>query len=299
MKYLIKKDKPMKNSLTLILLMTILMGAVGVQSAQAYAGVVSVDTVEGEAGQQVMVPIRLSNNNEAISAITIPLWQSNPYITVDSISFVGSILPNNFTSLIQPAGAINDTFKISLIGNWETPTPVITASEGILATLFISISPMANPGIVPIDTFHTVDTFYTDGGSTIIEEEQQLLASDISGLVVFLPDFTPGAVIVLSPTDADDGVEPSGLPSEFKLSQNYPNPFNPTTTIEFDLPTASEVNLEVFNILGQKVAVLIDGRLSAGTHRVTYDASNEPSGVYFYRLSHSKGIETKKMTLLK
>ncbi|MFH2050028.1 MAG: T9SS type A sorting domain-containing protein, partial [bacterium] len=71
------------------------------------------------------------------------------------------------------------------------------------------------------------------------------------------------------------------------------------TIIEFALPEASQVRLEIFNILGQSVEVLVDERLSAGIHQVTYEASNNPSGVYFYRLTHNDGVETKKMTLLK
>ncbi len=300
MKYLRKKDKRMKNNLMFIILMAFLLTfSMGMQSAEAYSGVVSVDTVEAEAGQQVAVPIRIHNNDEPISAITIPLWVTNPDITIDSISFEGSILPSNFTGLIQPDTAIGDTVKISLIGNWASPTPTITTYEGILATLFVTISPSAMPGTVAIDSFYIIDTIGITDNGTPIEAEQKLLASDITGLVLFYPGFTPGAVVVLSPTDADDDFGKTGLPTDYSLGQNYPNPFNPTTTIEFALPSAGAVKLEVFNVLGQQVVTLVDGYLSAGTHLVTFDASNEPSGVYFYRLSHSNGIETKKMTLLK
>ncbi len=89
------------------------------------------------------------------------------------------------------------------------------------------------------------------------------------------------------------------LPTEFVLNQNFPNPFNPTTEISFSLPNAGEIRLEVFNMLGQKVATLISGNLDAGNHTVTWDASNQSSGVYLYRLEAGTYTDTKKMLLLK
>ena len=89
------------------------------------------------------------------------------------------------------------------------------------------------------------------------------------------------------------------IPNTFSLSQNYPNPFNPTTKIEFNLAAVSNVRLEVFNVLGQKVSTLADGLLEAGHHSVTFDASRIGSGVYFYRLDAGEFSETKKMTIMK
>jgi len=89
------------------------------------------------------------------------------------------------------------------------------------------------------------------------------------------------------------------IPEDFSLSQNYPNPFNPTTNISFSLPNASNVTLEVFNLLGQRVTVLADGMYEAGQHIVTWDASKYSSGVYFYRLQAEGFVESKKMLLVK
>ena len=90
----------------------------------------------------------------------------------------------------------------------------------------------------------------------------------------------------------------------FHLAQNYPNPFNPTTTIRYELPVQSEVKLEVFDVLGRRVATLVNARLSAGQYDATFDASSLSSGVYFYRLQASGAanhhfIQTKKMILVK
>ena len=98
-------------------------------------------------------------------------------------------------------------------------------------------------------------------------------------------------------------VEVLGL-REYTLSQNYPNPFNPSTTINFSLAVDSKVSLKIFNVLGQEVASLLNGQMSAGSQKVSFDASSLNSGVYFYRLE-ADGIDgqkfssTKKMILTK
>lgn len=90
------------------------------------------------------------------------------------------------------------------------------------------------------------------------------------------------------------------IPSSILLNQNYPNPFNPSTTLSFELPNASNVQLQVFNMMGQRVATLIQNQaFTAGSHQVRFDASNLPSGVYIYRLQASVTTATRKMTLIK
>jgi F5/8 type C domain/Secretion system C-terminal sorting domain len=89
-------------------------------------------------------------------------------------------------------------------------------------------------------------------------------------------------------------------PNEFELLQNYPNPFNPSTKISFNLAQNGKVNLEVYNILGQKVKTLIDQDMIKGQHEVVFNADNLASGVYIYRLNvNDKYSAVKKMMLLK
>ncbi|MDF1545848.1 MAG: cohesin domain-containing protein [bacterium] len=95
-----------------------------------------------------------------------------------------------------------------------------------------------------------------------------------------------------------------GLPTQFNLGQNYPNPFNPETNINFDLPAEAHVQMTVFNVLGRKVKVLIDGRLPAGSHIITWDGRDDnshpvASGLYLYRLVAGNESESRKMMLLK
>ncbi len=89
------------------------------------------------------------------------------------------------------------------------------------------------------------------------------------------------------------------LPHQFTFLQNYPNPFNPSTTIRYALPEQSDVRIEIYNILGQRVAEIFSGNLSAGYHTVTWQADDYPSGVYFARLEAGTRSESVKMVLLK
>ncbi len=101
-----------------------------------------------------------------------------------------------------------------------------------------------------------------------------------------------------------DEVQEAGLPREFKLYQNYPNPFNPSTEIRYDLPAASDVKLEIFNMLGQRISVPVNERQNAGSkhiHWIGRDSNGNEiaSGVYFYRLRAGEYVQTRKMLLLK
>ncbi|MBI4429458.1 MAG: T9SS type A sorting domain-containing protein, partial [Ignavibacteriales bacterium] len=118
-----------------------------------------------------------------------------------------------------------------------------------------------------------------------------------------LASSAPWALLNLGATSTPTNVarDPStGLPSTFALSQNYPNPFNPSTTIEFAVPEKGRVKLEIYNILGQKIATLIDGVLAAGEYQSRWDAVRFGSGVYFSRLTTEGNVVlTRKMLLLK
>ncbi len=94
------------------------------------------------------------------------------------------------------------------------------------------------------------------------------------------------------------GVNPN-LPTKLSLDDNYPNPFNPSTTIPYALPEATDVKLEVFNAVGQRVATLVNGRKQAGRYKVTWNADGHSSGVYYYKLTASSKTEVAPMTLVK
>ena len=111
----------------------------------------------------------------------------------------------------------------------------------------------------------------------------------------------------LVPTRVKESV--SAAPSVFVLGQNYPNPFNPATTISFSIEknnnpftgirTTVQTSLYIFDLLGRRISTLINGQLNAGSYSVVWDASNVPSGIYFYRLQSGNYSETKRMMLIK
>ncbi len=89
------------------------------------------------------------------------------------------------------------------------------------------------------------------------------------------------------------------IPEQFTLSQNYPNPFNPSTTIRFQVPNSSFVNLKVYDVLGNEVATLVNEEKASGSYQVNFNAKGLSSGIYFYTINAGSFVETNKMLLLK
>jgi hypothetical protein len=155
------------------------------------------------------------------------------------------------------------------------------------------------------------DSFvYADSGATVNVTFDVLTPTFVSGLdTVDVVDFTvysqvdtmqtvTGSVnVILSLTDIPD--HGSRLPEGFALYQNYPNPFNPSTIISYSLPSRSNVQLDVIDLLGRIVQNRDLGEQSAGSHRLEFNASGLASGVYFYRIQTSFGAQSRKMMLLK
>ena len=106
--------------------------------------------------------------------------------------------------------------------------------------------------------------------------------------------------LILNPNTSVSNESDSELPTSVELQQNYPNPFNPSTTIAYGVPESGKVTLEVFDMLGRKVATLLNGEnKTAGRYTVTFNASSLASGMYIYRLQAGNVIMTKKLTLIK
>ncbi|MCD6250171.1 MAG: M6 family metalloprotease domain-containing protein [candidate division Zixibacteria bacterium] len=132
---------------------------------------------------------------------------------------------------------------------------------------------------------------YTSGGSFVAVENISAAGETM----------TADLLVGIAASVVDNDIT---LPTTFSLEQNYPNPFNPNTSIAFDLSEGSAVKLEVFNILGKQVRVLIDGYVAPGTTTIVWDATDQSgakvaSGTYFYRLTVDNTEQTKKMVLLK
>lgn len=142
---------------------------------------------------------------------------------------------------------------------------------------------------------YTTDLIYDDD-PTNDQEPYNILRYINSGKMLqagSLPSNIPEVFYMLSVNGNND------LPTEFVLSQNYPNPFNPVTIISFNLPSASDVKLEVYNMLGQVVSTVYEGHLGVGQHSYSWNGSHVASGVYLYKLTAGDFVEMKNMVLLK
>jgi hypothetical protein len=133
-----------------------------------------------------------------------------------------------------------------------------------------------------------------------LAKERQLRSGDFITLKLtkpFLSDDVFEFTMPDIPVNVDENE--STLPKYFSLSQNYPNPFNPVTIIQFSLPVKSNVHLVLINMLGQVVTEVIHGEYEAGNHKITLNASNLASGVYFFKIEASGFVDVKKLILLK
>jgi hypothetical protein len=147
----------------------------------------------------------------------------------------------------------------------------------------ITRSVIGNGNFLLSDQNNSINSLF---GQTIIEKSE---SSDYSALFGF---WNSHSITV--------GVDENDLvPDKFELFQNYPNPFNPTTKIKFSIPETSHVLLEVFNILGERVSVLVNGEKTPGYYTLEFNAKNYSSGFYIYRLNSKDYSEVKKMILLK
>ena len=154
----------------------------------------------------------------------------------------------------------------------------------------------------------TADISTLGGGAAVVLASGFLSPADNQsgeafGLIAVLPDGTVLLLPAAEPTVVSDESS-APLIREFKLSQNYPNPFNPSTTISYSLPIQANVELTVYDILGQKVKTLVNQTIAAGQYEITWDGSNEfgsqvVSGIYYYQLKTENQNMTRKMTLVK
>ncbi|GEM_PF-1085561 len=195
-----------------------------------------------------------------------------------------------------PRGSVYVTaYKPVLSGSLSNSKFVLVAvNMGLSTERGFRIQGMAS-GITTVKVYVTSRTKNCEQQSDITVSNGLFTATlPDSSVTTFVGDVTTRA----------DGV--SEIPHSFSLYQNYPNPFNPLTVIRFDVPVASRVSLDVFDMLGRKVATLLDGEVPAGYHETKWNAQDVVSGIYFYRLEASATgvpqlsfVTTRKMLLLR
>jgi Peptidase family M28/Secretion system C-terminal sorting domain len=118
-------------------------------------------------------------------------------------------------------------------------------------------------------------------------------------MVKALAQMSLGALVNLSKSSATFVPLTSSAPTDFSLEQNYPNPFNPSTQIRFSLASEQVIELKILDVLGRSVGTVVAGRFGAGSHTAVWDASNVPSGVYFYTLRSVSSSVTRRMVVMK
>ena len=144
--------------------------------------------------------------------------------------------------------------------------------------------------LLPGDTQEIVLAYVIGQGTSNINSVEVLRKMADTVRAVFNSNFTVFTPVHTAKND---------IPQSYSLSQNYPNPFNPTTVISYGVPVNSQVTLKVYDVLGREVQTLVDENKHAGSYRLTFNAGNLPSGVYFLRLQAGSFGMVKKMVLLK
>ncbi len=182
------------------------------------------------------------------------------------------------------------TFWFSVIATGSTDQLFPEGSRVLLATMTITIQDTTT---ICIDTCFWPPT-------------ARLTFTDKLGTSLFIPRHNMPFCFLAGYSNSVREVQGSdeSRPSEFTLSQNYPNPFNPVTNIEFSLPRAAKVRLDIYNIVGQKVRTLVDEEMEPGRYVADWDGKDEKgnsvsSGVYFYRMDAGDFSDIKKMLLVK
>lgn len=233
------------------------------------------------------------------------------------------VLPMNF-SLTTTVGFFADSSMHHAYA-FSAPAPVRILPPGQSGALdgvrqsFLTIAPesfflstvklpLSGPGCIvrlfnPLD--HTVSALLTFPSAVLSACETSLLEVDGSPLPVVgesvLATFGPFEVktVRVNLMQPNAIPQPAITPGAFGLEQNHPNPFNPTTVLSYKLPVAGDVTLTVFDVLGRRVAQLVDGRLASGTHTATFDATGLATGLYLCRLQAGTHSATIKMMLLR
>jgi hypothetical protein len=265
----------------------------GMSAGNAFGSAVSIENKSVVNGQTFTAEVRLMGNSDNITSMVIPIFIGDNNITCNGVDFSGSLDGGNIVKSFEISG---QEIYIYYFPADDGPTSTISANSGLIATLQLEVNIAAPDCYVSLDAINLDNSFEANG--QIFSYWNRVEFADDSGDGAILPSFSPGLIIVQKVTDIAGDLD-NKLPEVFELSQNYPNPFNPSTAISLALPQKSNVKLEIFNLLGQSIAIIFQGTLEAGYHEVTWDAGSAPSGVYFYRLSADDKSLTRKMMLLK
>ena len=228
-------------------------------------------------------------------AVTVSLDSTGT--TVEQVALVSTSYPCPITGLSSDAIQAGQTHTVSV-----TPGQVPSGHNHI-SIHYTNAEMRVDEGVIGDES--TLQLYSWDSGSKewvllggVVDTLENVVIGQIAGAGVYAA-FTTNII-----TDVEDDERGEVLPYRFELSQNYPNPFNPVTTIEYSLPARSQVMIEIFNVLGQKVRTLVNEAKTAGSYRIEWNGSDDAgkpvsTGVYLYRFQAGDLVQTKKMLLIK
>ena len=234
----------------------------------------------------------------------IPMWIGD-LANLTNVSLADNNLHGSIPASI---GNLRNLDSLNLANNnLSGELPANFYNAGRLSTEFYGLESLdlsGNPGLTgelsmdlayasEMRVFHFDGTNLTAPNDPAFEAWLDVTIPANSGLR-FPPIYT--SVRKNMPTSVEDHLD---IPARVHLYHNYPNPFNPTTTIKYDLPMEMQVTLTVYSVLGQKVATLVNGLQSEGTHEISFDATGFASGTYLYRLEAGDRVLNQSMMLIK
>jgi len=243
----------------------------------------------------ILVNVTQSNNSHS----------GNWAVKGEVVDFMFPIPPYlNTGSQTSPGFPVDQ--KINRVGGYYQFNPV--GGDHLLITAFIGITTPGDTTIIgsgAIAIGNTVSTYTQFSLDINYISEESPNWGNITITIIDTSESTSGHIgstMLIDDLDIIVGVEDSEdniIVEEFTLEQNYPNPFNPITKIKYQIPELSFVSIKVYDVLGNEITTLVNEERPAGTYELTWNATNLPSGVYFYRLQAGFFVETKKMVLLR
>jgi hypothetical protein len=238
--------------------------------------------------------------NNTIAKNEASLSGGGIYNTLSYPKIINTILSDNKASSSSKYNQILDTYPRLLLrhslvqGGWQGDTLNVYKNDPLFADAenndfrLTEFSPCVGRGIGAIEiggVMYTAPPGDCEGNARPCTSP----ADNLVDIGAYESNFSITNLPIVNPA----------VPKSYSLSQNYPNPFNPLTTINYELPITNYVELSIYNLLGQKVAMLVNKKQAAGRHQVQWDGRNFASGVYYYRLTAGSFVETKKLVLLR
>lgn len=260
---------------------------IGQQNSLSYLGLAGLG-IQGEIpaffGQPGLQSLNLSTlalNDNNISG-PIPSALGN-LVSLDSLNLANNQLSGEIPAALANAGRITEDLILL---------------EAVILSGNPELSGEIPIGFIDADFMRVFEV----EGTALCEPDNDAYGAWLDNIPNFAAEFYPVAYFSTQRVNTCTSVsveDNQGQVYTFNLQGNYPNPFNPSTNIKYEIPEAADVTLSVFNVLGQKVAVLVNEQKQAGVHQAQFDASGLASGSYFYRLEAGNHVRTRQMLLIK